>query len=138
VLLVGAGDETFALPLRSVQETLRVTPKQIHAIENREVLCLPDRNIPLLRLSKLLNHSVTPASEDSRKAVVVAVGDTRAALLVDKLIGQESTVIKALGNLLKDSPTIAGATIGGDGRVRLLLDPAALLDAAIAMEGVPA
>ena len=65
---------------------------------------------------------------------MIAIGDVSAALLVDKLIGQESTVIKAMGNFLKDSPIIAGATIGGDGRVRLVLDPAALIDEAISSE----
>jgi two-component system chemotaxis sensor kinase CheA len=117
-----------------VQETLRVSASQIHSIEGQEVLCLPDRSIPLLRLSELLDAPDAHRSDLYRKAVVIAIGDLSAALLVDKLIGQESTVIKAMGNFLKDSSTIAGATIGGDGRVRLVLDPAALIDEAISSE----
>ena len=42
---------------------------------------------------------------------------------VDRLIGQESTVIKPLGGYLHGSAQLAGATISGDGRVRLVLDP---------------
>jgi two-component system, chemotaxis family, sensor kinase CheA len=48
---------------------------------------------------------------------------------VDKLIGQESTVIKPLGAYLQESPQLSGATISGDGRVRLVIDPAGLLAA---------
>lgn len=130
VLLVEANDETYALPLRSVQGTLRVAASQIHSIEGQEVLCLEDRSIPLLRLAELLDTPSVGRSEVHGKAVVIAIGDVSAALLVDKLIGQESTVIKAMGDFLKDTPIIAGATIGGDGRVRLVLDPAALIDEA--------
>jgi two-component system chemotaxis sensor kinase CheA len=134
VLLVEAADEIYALPLRSVQQTLRVASSQIHTIEGQEVLCLPERNIPLLRLSEILADPAERQPRNSGKAVVIALGDVRIALLVDKLIGQESTVIKAMGDLLRDSPTIAGATISGDGRVRLVLDPASLIEAATSME----
>jgi two-component system chemotaxis sensor kinase CheA len=134
VLLVEASEEVYALPLRSVQETLRVTASQIHSIERQEVLCLADRSIPLLRLSEVLDSPSEEGPHRGGKAVVIAIGDTRIALLVDKLIGQESTVIKAMGDFLKDSPTIAGATISGDGRVRLVLDPASLINTAISLE----
>jgi two-component system chemotaxis sensor kinase CheA len=44
-------------------------------------------------------------------------------------MGQESTVIKPPGAYLHGSAQLAGATISGDGRVRLVLDPAGLLAA---------
>jgi two-component system chemotaxis sensor kinase CheA len=59
--------------------------------------------------------------------VILGVGDKRIALLVDHLVGQESTVIKPLGSYLHHCPSVAGATISGDGGVRLVLDPAGLL-----------
>jgi two-component system chemotaxis sensor kinase CheA len=49
--------------------------------------------------------------------------------VVDELLGQEETVIKPLGSYLKHIPGVAGATIGGDGRVRLILDPGAVAGA---------
>jgi two-component system chemotaxis sensor kinase CheA len=67
---------------------------------------------------------------NGQKVVILAVGDKQIALLVDHLIGQESTVIKPLGSYLHNCPSIAGATISGDGRVRLVLDPAGLLASA--------
>jgi two-component system chemotaxis sensor kinase CheA len=62
----------------------------------------------------------------SSKAVVASLGSRRIALLVDRLVGEEATVIKPLSSFFGRCPGVAGATISGDGAVRLLLDLAAL------------
>jgi two-component system chemotaxis sensor kinase CheA len=130
VLLVEVGTEAYALPLRSVQETLRVSEEEIHRVEGREVLCLGDRALSVVRLAKLFDVGGRSGTKLSSRAVVLAVRETRVALVVDKLLGQESTVIKSMGELVRECPVIAGATIGGNGRVRLVLDPASLVAAA--------
>jgi two-component system chemotaxis sensor kinase CheA len=73
---------------------------------------------------------VDDASRDEkvcRKLVIVGLGTRRVAFLVDDLVGAEATVIKPLDTLSRQSVGIAGATVGGDGLVRLLLDPASLV-----------
>ncbi len=127
VLLVQVADEIYGLPLRSVLTTADVCAKEIHRIEGSEVLRLRGKTLPLLRLAELFASAKGKTKPDSQKAVILAVGDKRVALLVDHLVGQESTVIKPMGAYLHNCPSIAGATIGGDGRVRLVLDPAGLL-----------
>lgn len=127
VLMVEVADEVYGLPLRSVLETVRVSASQVHTIEGHEVLCLPDRSIPLLRLAELFQVPCVNSSTQSQRAVILAIGEQRIAILVDRLMGQESTVIKSMGDFLHDCPNIAGATISGDGRVRLVLDPASLV-----------
>ncbi len=131
VLLVQVNDETYALPLRSIIETARFTPANVHRVEGREVVCLRDETLPLVRLQSLFSSPGKDAPATERKIVVMAVGDIRIALLVDCLVGQESTVVKPLASYLHHSPGIAGATIGGDGRVRLVIDPAGLLSSAV-------
>jgi hypothetical protein len=42
---------------------------------------------------------------------------------IEGLIGRESTVVKPLSALLRVSTYVAGATITGDRRVHLVLDP---------------
>jgi len=139
VLLVRVCDETYALPLRSVVETAQVHQQNIHRVEGAEVLCLHGETLPLIRLEQLfenkaanatLDEASQPARERVWKAVILGISEKRVALLVDHLIGQESTVIKPLGNYLHHCPSLAGATISGDGRVRLVLDPAGLVAAA--------
>lgn len=130
VLLVEAADEIYGLPLRSVIETARIPRREIHVIEGGEVLRLRGEVLPLLRLSSIFR---TPSSSDSDpqlNIVILGIAEKRVALAVDRLIGQESTVIKPLGNFLRGASTLAGATISGDGRVRLVLDPAGLLQSA--------
>lgn len=146
VLLVRVAEETYALPLRSVVETAQVNPELIHRVEGCEVLCLGDETLPLLRLRQIFesdsrsssSFTTTPSTPVGKgapktsapKVVILGIAEQRVALLVDHLLGQESTVVKPLGHYLHNCSSLAGATIGGDGRVRLVLDPAGLLSAA--------
>jgi two-component system chemotaxis sensor kinase CheA len=129
VLLVEVREEIYALPLRSVLETVRIRPSEIHCVEGCEVLQLRGETFALLRLAEIFGLP-NAHRECAQKVVILGIGRRRIALLVDQLIGQESTVIKPLGACLHGSAQLAGATISGDGRVRLVLDPAGLLAAA--------
>jgi two-component system chemotaxis sensor kinase CheA len=127
VLLVRVAEETYALPLRTVLETASIHVGEIHTIEGREVLQLRNETVPLLRLAEIIDARLDSRKDAGRRVVVLGIGDKKIALLVDELVGQESTVVKPLGSYLQGCATIAGATISGDGRVRLVLDPAALI-----------
>ena len=131
VLLVQVADEIYGLPLRSVVETTQIRKDEVHRVEGIEVLRLRGKVLPLLRLAGMFATKLLAGVElTGEKVVILAVGDKRIALLVDHLMGQESTVIKPLGSYLHNCSSIAGATISGDGRVRLVLDPAGLLASA--------
>ncbi len=138
VLLVQVAEEVYALPLRSVLETARVSSDELHVVEGNEVLQRRGETLPLLRLAALFAASSCQQQDTSNKVVVLRVGQQQIALLVDRLLGQESTVIKPLASHLHHGASIAGATIGGDGRVRLVLDPAGLLGCVESAAVVPA
>jgi two-component system chemotaxis sensor kinase CheA len=138
VLLVSVAEEIYALPLRSVVETAQVNLQRVHHVEGCEVLCLRDETLPLLRLAQLFDSrssaalpeaTSSSAAEQAHKVVILGVAGQRFALLVDHLHGQESTVVKPLGTHLQRCPSLAGASISGDGRVLLVLDPAGLIAA---------
>lgn len=126
VLLVRVADEVYALPLRSVLETAAIRPEEVHRVEGCEVLRLRGETVPMLRLAEVF-HTKRINGECANKVVILGVADKRIALLVDHLVGQESTVVKPLGSYLQHCSSVAGATISGDGRVRLVLEPAGLL-----------
>jgi two-component system, chemotaxis family, sensor kinase CheA len=130
VLLVKLQQEVYALPLRSVVETARIELHEIHWVEGHEVLQLRGEILPVLRLEQLWSPNPSSDKPSSARVVVLGIGEQRVALLVDQLIGQESTVIKPLTSFLHHDACLAGATISGDGRVRLVLDPAGLLASA--------
>ncbi len=128
VLSVKVGEEIYGLPMRTVIETLRAEAGQIHVVEGCEAIHVRGKTIPLIRLSRALGVAkAREAGKGCQKLVIVGLGSRRVAFLVDDLVGAEATVIKPLDVLSRQSIGIAGATVGGDGLVRLLLDPASLV-----------
>ena len=125
VLLVRVREDVYALPLRSVVETARIQRREVHKVEGGEILHLRDRTLPLIRLGRIFHYPENWIGDEL--AVILGLGERRIALLVDQLLGQESTVIKPMSALFHNIACLAGATIGGDGRVRLVLDPAGIL-----------
>ncbi|HXI14123.1 MAG TPA: chemotaxis protein CheA [Thermoanaerobaculia bacterium] len=128
-LLVRSAGETFAIPLITVTESLRIERREIATVEQREVLLLRDKTIPLLRLADAFNLADDDDSEDRRLYVVVSrVGDRVAGILVDELVRQQEIVIKSIGQRLKSTAGIAGATETGDREIVLVVDVASLID----------
>ncbi|MDR2105362.1 MAG: response regulator [Deferribacteraceae bacterium] len=131
-LFVESAGENFAVPLSSIIETVRVHINEVHSFEGREVLKLRDTVLSLLRLNEVFDLE-SPVHEELY-VVVVGIAEKRIGLIVDKLVGQEEIVIKSLGDYLgENNAGIAGATIMGDGRVRLIIDVAGVIELAQAM-----
>jgi two-component system chemotaxis sensor kinase CheA len=128
VLMVAVAGRTYAVPLSSVVETLRLDSAERHRINNRETLRLRDRIVPLVRLSRLFSLRDTDPRQ-REYAVVMGRGDKRVGMVVDRLQGQQEVVIKALDPAVSGAHLgMAGATIMGDGKVVLILDVAALFE----------
>lgn len=131
VLQVGVGNETYALPLRSVQEIVSIPRSETHKMGGAEVFRLRDRVIPLQDLSRRFQCAPkTGPLKPNLTVVIIGSAEKRIGIVVDTLYGQEETVVKPLGSYLGHVPGVSGATISGDGRVRLILDPAALAEEA--------
>ena len=56
-------------------------------------------------------------------------------MICDALLGKEEVVVKSLGPLLASLSMYLGAAILGDGRIALLVDPAALVRACAEQRG---
>jgi two-component system chemotaxis sensor kinase CheA len=125
-LLVRAGEQTYAVPLNTVLETLALDPGQVNTLEGRPVLRLRGSTLPLVRVNQLLGDTVQPSPAEF--AVVVGVAEKRVAFGVDDLLTQQDVVIKSLGSRLRRIPGLAGATDLGDQRTVLVLDVGALVD----------
>jgi two-component system chemotaxis sensor kinase CheA len=69
-----------------------------------------------------------PALPDIPSALVTAVAAGQAALLCDDILGEEEVVVRTLGPVLGELRTYMGATVLGDGRVALIVDPGAIVD----------
>jgi len=129
-LIVDAGGEKFAIPLTSVEESLRIYSRDIKTVERKEVFTLRDFTLPLLRLSDAFHlddgHDHGP---DTKWFIVVTrAGDKTVGLLVDALVRQQEVVIKSIGERLKTIPGIAGATEIGESEIVLVVDVGTLID----------
>ncbi|GAK54858.1 cheA signal transduction histidine kinase [Candidatus Vecturithrix granuli] len=129
-LLVKCGDQEFAISLTSVEETARIPAHHIHNVGRQEVIKLRDQVLPIRRLRDILrlNHSQTTSQQAYMPVIVVRSADQTLALIVDELIGRETIVIKPLGEYLKKVKLFSGATISGEGKVRLILDISTIID----------
>ena len=125
-LLAEVAGETVVIPLASVLETARLRDHSLTTMHGRPVLRLRDEVLPLIDLGQILQLREEEAS-DSAYAVVVGLANRTAGLVVDRLLGQEEIVVKPLGEYLSQVPAFAGATILGDGKVRLVLDVGEIL-----------
>ena len=127
-LLIRVSDETYAISLENVEETLLVQTKDIKYVHGTPVTTVRGEILPLSDLSSIIGAAGEPREKEENAVVVVRVGRERARLgfLVDSFIGQQEIVIKPLGKLLLKVKGIAGATILGDGNVALILDASSL------------
>ncbi len=121
-LIVQVAEENFIIPLISVLETIRTGKENFTWVGDRRVIRLRDSVIPLVNLQEFFDIRREGEEPDEYYVVIVAIADKRVGLVVDALVGQEEVVIKSLGEFFESTEAIAGATIMGDGRVRLIID----------------
>ncbi len=129
-LMVTIGAETYAIPLASVVETVKITEKDIKTLSGSEVLNLRQQVLPLIRLRdefKVPHVGDGAGIPEGQYVVVVQVGSKNLGLVVDRLPYQEEVVIKSMGQILSGIRGLAGATITGDGRVVIILDVGEIL-----------
>ena len=126
-LLFSVGEQFYAVPLNSVVEITRASYDQVHRIDNCEVLQMRDEVITLARLSRLMPEA-HESSITKFFVVVVRMGDRKFGLLVDKLVGEDELVIKAMDDQLVATELVSGASIMGDGTVVLILNIPALVE----------
>lgn len=125
---VRVGEQRFILPTLSTLEFVCPQRSQIQTtLSDWETFMFRGKYLPVYRVSELLN--VEGAETDPTKAVLVIV-ETKGehfALMVDRVIGQHSAVIKNLGDLYQSCPAVAGCAIMSDGQAALILDVSSAL-----------
>jgi two-component system chemotaxis sensor kinase CheA len=132
-LLVRCERWSFAIPLDSVMETVRLSDMSIHPVGQRRTMVLRDRIVPLMHLSESLIQGARADrhAQQAAFAVVLNNGGDPVAVLVDSLVGEQEVVVKPLGAYIPQVPGISGATILGDGSFSLIVDVGRL----VALEG---
>ncbi|HEU4800517.1 MAG TPA: chemotaxis protein CheA [Gemmatimonadales bacterium] len=124
-LLAGVGDERYAVPIAFVAETVEFDARQVSAVRDREAMVVREQAIPTVHLRREVGiEGKAPAR---RPGIILEVGERRAALVVDRLLGQQDIVVEPFEAPDGLPPFLGGATILADGAPALILDAAALV-----------
>ena len=128
-LLVTSGPELYLIPMTAIVKS--VEPGLLAAVPGlSKVMLVEGEPTPMGAVSALLGltHAVNPSSSRPL-AVILQKDNRRAAILVDELMGRQQVIVRSLEDHYRKVPGLLGASILGDGRVALILDPGWLLDA---------
>jgi chemotaxis protein histidine kinase CheA/CheY-like chemotaxis protein len=120
-LVARVGSERYAVPVAGVVETIGLAGAERHELAGVPVLVRHGNTFPLVDLGVVLD---VPGERDPRAAIIVSFSASgeMLGLAVDELEGELELVVKELGGFIGRLPTVAGATIDGDGSVVLVLD----------------
>ena len=126
-LMIVIGEQTFALPLGTVNEIINLDMQKTNTVDGQLTMIVRSKAIPLFYLGEWLARGEVNIDKTKGHVVVVQIGTKQLGFVVDALIGQEEVVIKPLDELLQGTPGMAGATITSDGGIALILDVPGLL-----------
>jgi two-component system chemotaxis sensor kinase CheA len=127
-MTVRVSDEVYILPLAAVIESFQIRPNDINTVaQGARLVKVRDEYMPVIELEQVFQVPRFGLNAGSPILVVVEAEGSRAALMVDELLGQQQVVIKNLESNYRKVPNISGATILGDGKVALILDTSGLV-----------
>ncbi|HKY36205.1 MAG TPA: response regulator [Polyangiaceae bacterium] len=131
VLIVEVGETLHAIPLNAVVQAVRLASRELSRTADSTSLLLEGQVIPFVPLAWLLKAGdVEDAARASWSTVIIRGDSGLLAIGVDRLLGNEGVVVRALPESVEIDPTVSGVTLDADGNPRLLLDPDGLVLAA--------
>ena len=131
VLLVSAGGGTYAIPLESVDTTLRVTRKEIFHMEGRDAILMENGTISVAKLEDILglprkaekNRRPDGKGEAPMTCVILSAGVEKIAVIVEALLDEQEVVLKPPSPVLKRVRNVTGSIILGSGEICAVLNP---------------
>lgn len=126
-VLVRAGGDIYAIPSAMVERVLKLKPEVLAQHHKNGAIAAHDTSYPLHYLGQLLGKASATTELNNQNAVLLLrSGIQHVALHVDELVKNQEIVVKNLGLQLARVPGIAGATVLGDGRIVLIINPVLL------------
>ncbi|MGH7464851.1 MAG: chemotaxis protein CheW, partial [Longimicrobiales bacterium] len=120
-LRVRVGGEDYAIPLTHVSEAVELDDA---FGSGTDFVRVRGQTVPLVRLRQVLG---VDGGGREAAAVIAEIGDRRAALAVDELIGREQILVRTFDAVAGMLPFFSGATLLADGRPALVLDPLSVI-----------
>ncbi len=119
-IIVGCGDQRFAIARQAIEEIVRVRGAQVRidTIGDAATVAVRGRRMPLVSLGALLNIDDAPPTN----LVIVSTREGNYALGVDTVLDTEELVVKPASCAVMATRIYAGMTLPDSGLPMLLLD----------------
>jgi chemosensory pili system protein ChpA (sensor histidine kinase/response regulator) len=126
-VIVNANRQAYALPATTVEQVQELKPDHLAAAMHARAIEWRGNRYPLFYLPHLIGQ-MDAVHEVQRFNTVVLMksGQSYAAVLVDVVEGTREIVVKNTGPQVARITGIAGATVRGDGKIILILNPVPL------------
>lgn len=123
-ILVKAASICFAIPTANIDEIVKIKYEDIKYIEERPVINLERRIVPLVDLKAVLglHAEETGLKKEKLFIVIISYGRQRKGFIVEEVFSEGEVVVKNLGDYIGNIKNIAGATILVNGDIVLLLN----------------
>jgi len=124
-MVIEVAGQTMVVPITAIQETLQPKTAEIHPVgHDGRVVVNRDRLVPIVDLGEIFGFRPAPEVLDNHVLLLVETDSNRhCALIVDGIQDQRQVVIKSLESNYGHVNGVAAATILGDGRIALIIDP---------------
>jgi two-component system chemotaxis sensor kinase CheA len=113
--------------MSTIERIVRVRDNEIQTVSGKEVLRFREKVISLVSLRDSFAVGGEGGAAARKFVIVVGLGEKRFGFLVDRLVGQQELVIKALDNHWGTVNCTSGASLLGNGKVVLILDAPSLI-----------
>lgn len=121
-LIVSAQQQAFAIPIDAIAETFHIPAHDNPQRVERQTLPLRDQMLRVVGLADLLGLPGQPSARwEHNSILVLRTGGEHIGLVVDAILDEQHVVVKPLPAHLRQSKTLAGATISGDNSIILIL-----------------
>lgn len=125
--LIRIGGRSFAIPASMIDQVMEIKENALAEIRGQGKVTWQGADYPFHFLPHLLgDQTALPEARKFYWIMLLHSGAQRAAIQVDELAGSQEIVVKNIGPQLARVVGISGATVLGDGRVVLILNPVAL------------
>jgi len=127
VVLIQVADRLFAVPSAMVEQVMEVRERVLNEMKSKNEAVWQGHHYPFHYLPRLLGDNET--MQEPRRLywiMLLRSGNQRVAVLIDEMFGNQEIVVKNVGPQMARVVGVAGASVLGDGRVVLILNPVAL------------
>ncbi|MEO9864961.1 MAG: chemotaxis protein CheA [Yoonia sp.] len=129
-MVVDVGQQTMVVPVSSIIETIQPKTSEIFQIgDGNPILRVRGEYVPIVDVAIALGQ-LERAQPLAKKVLLLVRTEklSQCAFVVDSISDQRQVVIKSLQGSYGKIPGISAATILGDGKIALIIDPDGIAD----------